>query len=352
MAHRPRGTRALCWSGWVGLCLFSATVAAQAQGEAPSFAVEYDAPNECPSRDDFVRQISARTKRGRLGAAGPGTRTFTVQVDSRGGTMTIREPDGAHSTRDVPAENCRDAVAALAVIAALVLDPEADTSELPTGILPPVDAPSATPVPPNRQPARRTQGSPASSAPASPHEVRSSRAEAKWRVGMGVALLATDTVAPDPVLSAMPFVDLALDTINLLAPSVRLGVTRAKSGVLSTSKGDAQLTWTAVRATACPIRWPSEGAAWLRPCGSMDLGRLSGTGRHTVDPATEFGLWWALGTTMRAGLDLFDTLRVELEGGAIFPLTRDRFYFDPDITAHEVPAAGFTGAIGVGVVLP
>lgn len=55
--------------------------------------------------------------------------------------------------------------------------------------------------------------------------------------------------------------------------------------------------------------------------------------------------WYGPGAQLRAGVVGFGVLAVTVEGGAVAPLARDRFYFAPDETAHQIPSlAGYVGA--------
>ena len=61
------------------------------------------------------------------------------------GQLTVRKPDGDLSVREVPGQNCQEVESAMALIAALMVDPLAGSSER-AGVQP-VQAPGPPPVP-------------------------------------------------------------------------------------------------------------------------------------------------------------------------------------------------------------
>jgi hypothetical protein len=181
----------------------------------------------------------------------------------------------------------------------------------------------------------------------------------RWRFGGGARALVTGGLAPDPVLAPSGFVTALYDTRDrLLEPALRLSVAAARSEIYETTSetgvhlGDAQFEWWALELSACPLRWPADGALALRPCAGFEAGSLTGRGSRTRDPAEKSALWLALGCSARLEWAALDVLRLELEGGAGFPLTRDSFFFAPQQTVHEIPGAIGRAALGLAVVLP
>ena len=98
------------------------TVAAHESG----MMLRYDAPWECPNREQFWRQFWARSTR--LAGTKPGEVGITVDarisgVDSRYvGHLRLVDSAGAEVEREVTGPNCVDVSAALALITAVTLD--------------------------------------------------------------------------------------------------------------------------------------------------------------------------------------------------------------------------------------
>jgi hypothetical protein len=62
-------------------------------------------------------------------------------------------------------------------------------------------------------------------------------------------------------------------------------------------------------------------------------------------------LWLSAGAIGRIGVRVIGPIFLEAEGGAVFPLVRDRFFVEPDETIHRAPAAAWSGAAGLGVTI-
>jgi hypothetical protein len=57
----------------------------------------------------------------------------------------------------------------------------------------------------------------------------------------------------------------------------------------------------------------------------------------------------ALGATGRARWLFLGPVFLELDAGLRFPLTRTRYFFEPDTTVDEPPTVGWTAGAGLGV---
>jgi hypothetical protein len=62
--------------------------------------------------------------------------------------------------------------------------------------------------------------------------------------------------------------------------------------------------------------------------------------------------WLTAGEITRLELRLFDALAIEVAGEIMFPLVRDRFFVETDVTLHRTPAVAGGGAVGLGVLFP
>src|SRR6185295_8310895 len=116
-----------------------------------------------------------------------------------------------------------------------------------------------------------------------------------WAVELGVALAASSAVFPEPAFA--PRLSLALlrtPTARRVAFSVRMSFARAQSGTLPGTAGDADLTWTTLRAEACSMRWPGAELS-VELCGSFDLGELRGAGSRAADSTARGASWAAPG---------------------------------------------------------
>jgi hypothetical protein len=84
----------------------------------------------------------------------------------------------------------------------------------------------------------------------------------------------------------------------------------------------------------------------LRPCGLVEAGVIHAAGERTVDREVVTAPWGAGGVGLNLHLTPTRPLDLVLEGSAVFPWGRDRFFFDPDEpenTAFEVAPVGLSG---------
>ncbi|HEY3495931.1 MAG TPA: hypothetical protein VGK73_14635, partial [Polyangiaceae bacterium] len=92
------------------------------------YHIEYEAKPGCASREAFIRELTSRTERAR--AAVPeeeGAKIVVKLIENDGaiaGQLTLLEQDGSETRRGVAGETCDETVAALALIAAVIIDPE------------------------------------------------------------------------------------------------------------------------------------------------------------------------------------------------------------------------------------
>src|SRR3954452_323773 len=127
--------------------------AARAEAEEELIHLEYTAIDACPGRSAFVEEVQARTARARFVDSSSGVRIFVVAVEPEGegakGRLTSRRGDVVGAPRQVTGKTCADVVSALALIAALAIDPQASTSPRPAPVpAPPLDVAPA-PLPPS-----------------------------------------------------------------------------------------------------------------------------------------------------------------------------------------------------------
>jgi hypothetical protein len=276
-----------------------------------------------------MKELESRTTRLREAREGEHAITFIVETfrtpGGVRGQLTVRKPDGDLTVREVPGVDCAEVESAMALIAALMVDPLAGSLD-------------RVPLrPPPSQPA------PAPEAKPTPAAAITSR----WSIRIEQRLMGRTAVAPGwtwgPALGAM----LTRET-SRFRPSVTLSVHDARSTVVR-SRGSAEFEWRAAELGLCPIAAPV-GAAWdLRACASFQLGRLRGTGFATANPAKKRVLWTSAALQLAARYRIVGPLWLGFEAAFTFPLSRERFYLDPNLTLHQVPSWGVSAGLGMGV---
>ena len=135
-------------------CWLCAPVArAQASG---SFQLEYAAAADCPSASAFAARIQDHTPLARQAGAHEAARRFRAVFDTSGrsttGRLEIIEVDGRLSVRMVEGRDCPEVADALALVAAIVIDPNARRAvpapARPAAAAPPAVTPTRTTVAP------------------------------------------------------------------------------------------------------------------------------------------------------------------------------------------------------------
>lgn len=106
-------------------------LAIPARAQSP-VRLEYDAPEECPSREEFLRAVESR---GGTFQAAPETRARTLRVGMRkdeagfSGTLRVEQQDESSAPREVQGRTCSEAMDGLAVVAAITLHEEETRAE-------------------------------------------------------------------------------------------------------------------------------------------------------------------------------------------------------------------------------
>jgi hypothetical protein len=354
--------RAFWRVGWLVLGTVG-VAAAQADGREP-ILVAYAAVVECPGQDVFVSQVLARTARARLAEPGEVGRTFVIAIRMEAsefrGVLTVATPTGETSLREVNAERCDEVVSALALVAALAIDPQAVTTPLP----PPAPAPppsSSTPAPvllPEPAPpfiAPPLPPAPVVVAPAPPPAPLPLPPPPSWHLAVGAQGDVVYGVAPDLVAAPRGYLE-----IDHAGARLGLSVVGWPSRVEDTDLGDATITWVAARVEGCPTSLTGATLIGLWPCAALDAGVLVGTGHGKTDETNLVGRtstrsWLAADLLLRLTLEPGDSLQIRLEGGAALPILRPEFVFQQGTVEeriHEVPVVGAFAGLGAGVRLP
>ncbi len=285
---------------------FGMALAGHAAAAPQPFHVTYEAPAGCSSRAAFVAELSARTPRARLAAADETAATFDVTLSDRVtdvlGRLTLREIDGRETPRAVAGATCEEVVSALALIAAVLVDPEALSRSEPDH--------AQRPAPEPRRPARR----------------------AHFRFGGGAGAALDSGIAPELALSAF----FELDAEHQSATGARgisfgIAAQRTRSDTVDTGAGRADFTYTGARGWFCPLSLPSTGLVSFTPCAALGVGTLRGVGSATLDQQTVTRPWLSLGPLARLELRPTRFLSFTLDGEAVVALSHPTFYFRPDV---------------------
>jgi hypothetical protein len=341
------------------LVVLAASPLAQADEgtEVEPISVRYSPPPECPRENTFARQVLARTHRGRLAQPGEAARDFEVVVQVQGprrvsGTLRVRDMAGATTTRTVRGKGCVEVEAALALIAALIVDPEASTRPVATLVLPaidvpvppPPDVPPVPPFPPPRPPPTITPPPPPPPAP---------RALQGPRLAAELAGVARTGIAGEPAFGGSAALTVEARSRGLLSPEGRVSVSVAQGLDVSTSAGQASFRWLTGSLEGCALRVGSS-ELYARLCAVLEGGGLFAVGSDTPDPQSTVRPWLAAGGAVRGKWHMAGPVSLVAEVGVIAPFLRDSFGFGPrggqfQVTLPEVPPVILAGSLGIAL---
>jgi hypothetical protein len=268
-----------------------------------------------------LAELTARTARLRNARSDEHAITLIVETFRNDGgvrgQLTVRKPDGDLTVREVPGVSCQEVEAAMALIAALMVDPLAGQThrKRPESAFRPDLAPR--PKPPS------------------------------WSLRAEHRLMARTATTPNLAWGQALGAMLTYEA-GALKPSVGLGA-ELTNGTATAAHGSAELKLTTARLVACPLGAQPGSVLDLRLCATAELGRLRGSGFATAAPASKAIVWSSAGVDAQARYELMRPLWIGLEGGFTFPFTREGFYIDPDETLHRVPAWGLAFGVGLGL---
>lgn len=343
---------------------------AWAQEEREPVHVEYVVSDtDCPDQARFVAELTARTSKVTVVETGERRRLHVEVVrrespPARGprvrGTLTLAG-DGKSASREVLGQSCAEVVSALALVAALAIDPHASTKPAPElapdPAPPPPDPPPPDPAPlpvaPTPEPAP-----PPAPAPVPPRDTRVVPLPAPPASRLLLSAAARGGVATSPLPNAAPeiggFVEAAWVRPSIVSPSARLDVygTFGQTVTSSVSGVSASIGWTGARLSVCPLR-TLRGAIAIAYCGVLDAGVLTAHADGLVDAQKDSRVVIGLGGSASARWTFAQRLFLGADLGLHALLERPRFHAagagsTPALTLYELPSMGGSFALFVG----
>lgn len=307
-----------------------------------SVPVDYRAPESCPSAEQFSSQVAARTPLF-FGGAALSIRVELTEVPEGTHGRVELERDGKVTIRELAAARCSELVEALALVVAILIDPNADTGPVPTPDTAPPPAATPAPAPAPPPPPPRTQESGPASAPAR------SPSHRRWVLEAGSGAVAESGVAPTLVVGPRFFVGTWFP--GGIPSTLDLSVARLWSGRIEDGLGSATMVLDVLRLDACLFEW-AEGAFSLEPCAGVEAGVLRVEGTHPAGSSSHSLFWGSAGAELRASASYRDVLRVSAEVGGGVPFVHYRFSFAGQPPLHETPLVGLFLGFGVAVRFP
>jgi hypothetical protein len=359
-------------AGSTALVLLHLPVAGEARETAP-VRFEYLAPPGCPNRQAVLDAIEARNARLRLAEGEEPARLLRIHLEGAGssfhGELQVSETDGSTMQREVEGPTCDAVVSALALVAAISVDPlprsgAPDVPAAPLTAPAPVSASAPAAGPPAPPPTAALAGPTVRSdpralipvAPQEKHPARAPREEpfvrSRVRVGLGISGELLGFSAPNAVFAPAAAVELAVDRAGMLAPSFRVGFARAEGGSVQGGAGSASFTWLLGRGEACPLRIRLVATLALRPCVALDAGAITSDVSGLSGTLNPSRAWLDLTAEARLEWRVLQNLSINVDGGFLVPLVRDSFVFEPSSLGkeYETPEVLGVGSLGIMVL--
>ncbi len=286
--------------------------------------------------EDFVRRVGLRSSRLAFSAGADATPVaITITPIEEGhveGTMLIPSATTtsmAEFRRNVEGSSCEEVADALALIVALMVDPESTGTPTEAATVPAHDRELEAPRP--AHPAHRA-----------PPPARGER----WRstVGTHGAIAAIDELP----IGASLFGEMAMGH-GRRTLALRLAFTSYVAEADDRTRA-ATLVWTYFTPQLCLLRLGTRAAS-ISPCAGMSMGALtSGPTQGVKRPRELIRAWLAPQAIVRARIAMSSRLSLEVETALAVPLTRDRYGFG-DGEAFRVPLLVPSMSLGVSMDL-
>jgi hypothetical protein len=348
------------------LALACASIASVARAAPEPIALHYEAVAGCPKPEFFAGQVTARTDQVRFDEAGAvGSFRVVMERTASGyaGVLSVTDRNGKESVRRFEAESCDNVVVALALVAALAIDPNAvatpEAPAVPPAGAPPEQAPASAPVPDARETEPTTRVNRAPSAPALVFDRQFApgpSAYRAWSWSVGATAQGLGGVTPSLLEVFGGFFGVEKKGVGW-SPGFRLSPYYGATGQTGPSVDRAEFALLAARVAGCPYRAPLTKGSRVSPCAGLDAGwiRARGTdpGIHSLE---KDGLWLSLSLDAQLELAVTGAIFMEVNGGLGVPLIRQRFQFEtpdkaPEVV-YQVPPVSGHGGFSVGARFP
>jgi hypothetical protein len=241
------------------------------------------------------------------------------------------------SEREIAGASCEQVAAALALVLAMSLsdDEEAQPALEPEGAT--ASRAEATDTRPTAVTGEPQPTTVVAVARAEPGKTARPRAA----LAAGAFLLTTS--------GALPNQNLGLGVhLEIVSPSLRsFRVTAQREAVITDGSPGASFELYSSQAQVCPAAW-----GWrlqLIGCAAAEVGLMRVSGLAAMETQSVSRPWLAVGALARIRYPIGDRLSADLSAGAVLPVQRDRFYFEPDLAIHQVSGVVLRSALSLAM---
>ncbi len=296
--------------------------------------ISYVAPADCPSREELLLALRARTReinKTELAAAQRLSMRIAAQPAGYIGLMTLFNGNDPVLERSLEDNHCGALVEGLALVAAMALTPT--VSKGPSHA--PASLKSTTPQEPE------------SKAPA----IDPTQAARQYDLMLAAVGGMQTSPAPETLLSVG--IHLGVKRRNR-AQSAGMTVQYGQTDRLHFVGGDVRFRWLVSRIIGCPLGFKHRALS-IMACGAVEVGLLRGEPANTDQSTVRNGLWLAPGLGAAISMQ-HGGMVLEMFGGAMRPLVRDDFFFANSVASgsrevvHHPPALGLAAELKFGVL--
>jgi hypothetical protein len=262
--------------------------------------------------------------------------------------LEVVQPATEPTRREFNSSSCAEVGSALALVAALTLDPNARTEQLPPHASSPV--PAEPPAPAPEAPAASPEAKPA--APTTTPTTPTAKPAAVVSPGFAAWLGPAASVAAGYASKPMVAVGLSLGVRSAsdgFSPGFQLTPLWGGTGATGPAADGGVFSWAMGRLEGCPLRLKLAQALNFEPCLAAEIGRVSARGADAAITPVSVDRWWfAAGATLSLHFSRGFWF-ARLGGLLLVPATRDEFVFrDPDRTIHQASPLLVGGSLALG----
>jgi hypothetical protein len=335
-------------AGIVVATLFLARVARSSDPQRP-VRFDYEAEPSCPDESAWVASVLSRAPAARSANTDEPAWTLRARIAHEGnrfsGRLQVVTPESVSDTRRFRGNSCEQVALALAIAAALSVDPEhGGAATTDSADAPPLVEASPPPPPP---------AAPVITRPAE-HPLARARSDdavhplMHWTLELGASALATHAVI-DSILWGG-------ELVGFVRPEpgpplgVRLSAGFAASPTIDAPPGGARFYFPNLALEGCVIG--VERATWsVGACGGARGAALVGSGLGVNRPSNATRGWLSWMGGLRSELGASGGFRLELGASLVIRQTRYTYTFErPPVTITDPPRLGWE--LTLGVMLP
>ena len=259
--------------------------AEESLGEGPSHGpasstiplrVDLNGTRDCPSSDEFVETIVERTAHARRAERGEMAWSIELVVEARGRSrlaqLIMRATEGPWVKREVLAPNCRQALDAMSLVIAILVETAAEQAES-------LDEQSRRKGEPPRSIAPLPEVAAGMWIPwiDDPHFFEKRGVQLVDLRGSFAGLFGLEveqTLLPSPNIEYFAGLEWSRWQPDLISPSYAAMLSFGKGDIVRDGIGQAQVGRLLLRASVCPVDFIRSPSVDLRPCARLDGGLM------------------------------------------------------------------------------